>query len=190
MDDVREWHADESIGEAGWSRINDRYGYDKYGGNCHVIPNHALVIHALVHGAGTFPPLGVVNSCGWDTDSNAGNVGCIAGCSAGSTASTKARTRGARYATACICLLPTAGDDYRRRTRGIDRCSATHYTLQGTVPPKMKAGARFHFRNFLGRCRALTPNRGARFRSTSVSEHATHGTRTLALRYHRGIGTA
>jgi hypothetical protein len=61
-------------------QIAANYGYDKYGGNCHMVPNHALIIHALLHGDDDFQKsLMIVNTCGWDTDCNAGNVGCILG---------------------------------------------------------------------------------------------------------------
>ena len=54
--DVRDWHA--AAGGAQWrqtfARIRGRYGYDRYGGNCHVVPNHALIIMALLAGGGDF----------------------------------------------------------------------------------------------------------------------------------------
>jgi ADP-ribosylglycohydrolase len=63
-----------------FKKIKANYGYDKYGGGCHVIPNHALILLALVHGCGDFDlSLKIVNTCGWDTDCNSGNVGCILG---------------------------------------------------------------------------------------------------------------
>jgi ADP-ribosylglycohydrolase len=60
--------------------VEKRYGYDKYGGNCHVIPNHALIILALLWGDDDFQKsLMIANTCGWDTDCNSGNVGCLLG---------------------------------------------------------------------------------------------------------------
>ncbi len=80
ISDVRLWHGDGFSWREGFQRIKGRYGYDKYGGNCHIIPNHALIIHALLHGGGDFgKSLMIVNTCGWDTDCNSGNVGCILG---------------------------------------------------------------------------------------------------------------
>ncbi|RYG24848.1 ADP-ribosylglycohydrolase family protein [bacterium] len=56
------------------------YNYERYGGGCHVIPNHALILLALAHGQGDFDKsLEIVNTLGWDTDCNSGNVGCILG---------------------------------------------------------------------------------------------------------------
>jgi ADP-ribosylglycohydrolase len=77
---IREWHAAEPDWRKTRAQIAAHYGYDKYGGNCHMIPNHALIIHALLHGDDDFQKsLMIVNTCGWDTDCNSGNVGCILG---------------------------------------------------------------------------------------------------------------
>jgi len=77
---IREWHAAEPDWRKTRAQIAATYGYDKYGGNCHMVPNHALIIHALLHGDDDFQKsLMIVNTCGWDTDCNSGNVGCILG---------------------------------------------------------------------------------------------------------------
>jgi ADP-ribosylglycohydrolase len=77
---IREWHAAEPDWRKTRAQIAAHYGYDKYGGNCHMVPNHALIIHALLHGDDDFQKsLMIVNTCGWDTDCNSGNVGCILG---------------------------------------------------------------------------------------------------------------
>ena len=78
--EIREWHA----GEPDWRKARERlqagYGYDKYGGNCHMIPNHGLIIHSLLYGEDDFQKsLMMVNTCGWDTDCNSGNLGCLLG---------------------------------------------------------------------------------------------------------------
>ncbi|MEZ4560537.1 MAG: ADP-ribosylglycohydrolase family protein [Caldilineaceae bacterium] len=78
--DIREWHAAEPDWRKTREQIAATYGYDKYGGNCHMVPNHALIIHALLHGADDFQKsLMIVNTSGWDTDCNSGNVGCLLG---------------------------------------------------------------------------------------------------------------
>ena len=52
VNDVRDWHAGDNSND--WERtralIAERYGYDKFKGNCHVIPNHALIILATLYG--------------------------------------------------------------------------------------------------------------------------------------------
>lgn len=60
--------------------ISENYGYDKYPGNCHIIPNIAVMILALLYGEGDFSDtINICNMCGWDTDCNVGNVATIMG---------------------------------------------------------------------------------------------------------------
>ncbi|MFL0268875.1 ADP-ribosylglycohydrolase family protein [Candidatus Clostridium radicumherbarum] len=60
--------------------ILNNYGYDKYEGGCHIIPNAAVIILSLLYGEGDFSKtIRICNFCGWDTDCNVGNVGCIMG---------------------------------------------------------------------------------------------------------------
>ncbi|HEX4202968.1 MAG TPA: ADP-ribosylglycohydrolase family protein [Ktedonobacteraceae bacterium] len=80
IQDIRAWHAIEPDWRKTRERIAIQYGYDLYGGNCHVIPNHALIILALLYGDDDFSKsLMIVSTSGWDTDCNAGNVGCLLG---------------------------------------------------------------------------------------------------------------
>jgi ADP-ribosylglycohydrolase len=80
IDDVREWAAADGDWRRTRARIEERYGYDRYRGVCHVVPNHALIVLALVYGDGDFNrSLTIVNTAGWDTDCNSGNVGCLLG---------------------------------------------------------------------------------------------------------------
>ncbi len=68
--------------------VRDNYGYDKYDGNCHIIPNSAIIILSLLYSEGDFSKaICICNMCGWDTDCNVANVGAI---------------MGARGGTACI----------------------------------------------------------------------------------------
>ncbi len=56
------------------------WGYDRYPGLCHMIPNAGVCILALLYGAGDFSrTVEIATMCGWDTDCNAGNVGTITG---------------------------------------------------------------------------------------------------------------
>ena len=80
IDDVRGWHAADGDWRRTRERIEERYGYDRYRGLCHVVPNHALIILGLLYGDGDFDrSLMVVNTAGWDTDCNSGNLGCLLG---------------------------------------------------------------------------------------------------------------
>lgn len=56
------------------------WGYDRYGGVCHIIPNAGVCALALCYGRGDFArSVEIATMCGWDTDCNAGNVGTILG---------------------------------------------------------------------------------------------------------------
>ncbi|MEI7884201.1 MAG: ADP-ribosylglycohydrolase family protein [Clostridia bacterium] len=60
--------------------IDANYGYDKYPGNCHIIPNGAVMILALLYGEKDFTnSINICNMCGWDTDCNVANIGTILG---------------------------------------------------------------------------------------------------------------
>lgn len=60
--------------------IEDRFGTRRFPGNCHVVPNHAVFAAAVRYGGGDFSrSICLAVQAGWDTDSNAGNVGCLLG---------------------------------------------------------------------------------------------------------------
>jgi ADP-ribosylglycohydrolase len=64
----------------GFKFVYDNFGYDKYPGNCHIIPNAAVMILSMLYGQGDYSKTQTIcNMCGWDTDCNAGNVGAILG---------------------------------------------------------------------------------------------------------------
>lgn len=78
--DIRTWVGTNEDWTDTRQRIEDRYGYDRYPGNCHVVPNHALMIMALLQAPDDFQRgQMIVNTSGWDTDCNAGNLGCLHG---------------------------------------------------------------------------------------------------------------
>ncbi len=60
--------------------IHDNFGYDKYSGNCHIIPNSCVIIMAMLYGRNNFSDtITICNMAGWDTDCNVGNVATILG---------------------------------------------------------------------------------------------------------------
>lgn len=66
--------------------VQAHYGYDRYPGVCHIIPNAAVVVLGLLYGEGDFSrSINIANMCGWDTDCNVGNVGAILGVLVGLT---------------------------------------------------------------------------------------------------------
>ena len=156
--DLREWHARYPDWHNTRQKIVTHYGYDKYGGNCHMVPNHALIHLGLLYGGDNFQKaLMITNTSGWDTDCNSANIGCLMGiklglqgidasASAGASASTGA---GAdfRGPVADRLYLPTA-DGGRAVT---DAVIETYHiansgrALAGEPPLTPKGGARFHF---------------------------------------------
>jgi ADP-ribosylglycohydrolase len=78
--DIRAWRGRYPDWRETRDAIEARYGYDKYPGNCHVVPNHALMIMTLLYAPDDFSRAQtIVCTSGWDTDCNAGNVGCLMG---------------------------------------------------------------------------------------------------------------
>ncbi|OTA82857.1 hypothetical protein M434DRAFT_16878 [Hypoxylon sp. CO27-5] len=76
--DVRSWCREDGDWMTTRQRVEDIYGYDKFPGFCHVVPNHGVMILALIYGGHDFDEaMHIVNTCGWDTDCNSGNVGCL-----------------------------------------------------------------------------------------------------------------
>jgi ADP-ribosylglycohydrolase len=64
--------------------LEENWGYDKYTGVCHIIPNAGVCILSLLYGKGDFNrTVEIATMCGWDTDCNAGNVGTIMGVACG-----------------------------------------------------------------------------------------------------------
>ena len=77
---VRAWAKEDGDWEKTFERIDKDYGYHKYGGNCHVIPNHAIMVLAWAYAPNDFHLSQVIiNTAGWDTDCNAANVGSVMG---------------------------------------------------------------------------------------------------------------
>ena len=148
--DLRAWYAVEKDWRATREKLEANYGYDKYGGNCHMVPNHGLIIHSLLHGEGDFSEtLKIVNTCGWDTDCNSGNVGCLMGLLVGLEGIDASVDRGIdwRGPVADRLYCPTSDGD-----RCISDCAREAkqiinmgHTLAGEPSFEPKQGAQFHF---------------------------------------------
>lgn len=78
--DIRRWHAEDGDWRVSLRRLHEHWGYERYGTNCPLVPNLAVIILALLYGAGDFDrSLMIVNTAGYDTDCNSGNLGCLLG---------------------------------------------------------------------------------------------------------------
>ncbi len=193
--DVREWHSEFRDWRDARTQIAATYGYDQYGGNCHIIPNHALIIHSLLYGDDDFQKaMMIVNTSGWDTDCNAGNVGCILGIKNGLAGlETGPDWRGP---VADRLYLSTADGG-----RAISDAVAETYqvvnigrALAGESPLVPKIGARFHF-EFPGAVQGFMPENSIETQDVvqveNVEGYSQSGARSLAIRYqHLAAGRA
>lgn len=150
IDDVRAWHAKEPDWRETREMLAAKYGYDKFGGNCHMVPNHALIIHSLLHGGDDFSEtMKIINTCGWDTDCNSGNVGCLMGIKNGLAGIDAGLERDIdwRGPVADRIYIPTADP-----TWGVTDCASeaveivnAGHALAGVPRWQPKDGAQFHF---------------------------------------------
>ena len=72
-DEAKDWESALRYIQANW-------GYDRYPGACHIIPNAAVMVMSMLYGGGDYSrTICICNMSGWDTDCNVGNVGTILG---------------------------------------------------------------------------------------------------------------
>ncbi len=146
INDIREWHAKEPDWRKGRELLDQHYGYHIYGGNCHMVPNHGLMILSLLYGDDDFQrTLMIVNTSGWDTDCNSGNIGCLMGIKDGLAGlSTGPDYRGP---VADRMYIPTAdgGNAITDAVSQTLRLVNAGRALHGQAPIAPKDGARYHF---------------------------------------------
>jgi hypothetical protein len=185
--DIRAWHEQDADWTKTRARIEAIYGYAKFTGHCHIIPNHAIVILSLLYSDDDFQKaLMIANTSGWDTDCNSGNVGCLMGIKNGLAAidsgpdwRSPVRDR----------MLISSADGARAITDAV--CQAYEilsigFALQGgTAPPRPKNGARFHF-ELPGSVQGFhfgDVRSDGGFRLENVEGHSNIGKRSLAIRF-------
>lgn len=192
INDIREWHAKEPDWRKAREQLADRYGYHKYGGNCHMIPNHGLIIFSLLYGDDDFQKSQmIVNTSGWDTDCNAGNLGCLMGIKNGLAGIDNGPDW--RGPVADRMFLPAA-DGGRAISDAV--IETTHIVnigraLAGLDEIAPKNGARFHF-ELPGSVQGFVSEDSVTARGTVTIENvegfSESGRRSLALNY-RGLAT-
>ena len=185
--DLRDWREKTPDWREARKFIVQHYGYDRYGGNCHMVPNHALILLGLLYGDDDFQKtLMITNTAGWDTDCNSGNVGCLMGIKNG--------LRGIdagpdwRGPVADRLYLPTAegGSCITDAVQVAFRVANIGRALAGLPPVHPKHGARFHFElpgSVQGfRVEPLVEGRGPA-QIENVLGHSQRGRHTLAIRF-------
>ena len=178
IDELRSVHAKHPDWHEGREFVVKNYGYDRYGGNCHMVPNHALITLALLYGEDSFQKsLMIVNTCGWDTDCNSGNVGCIMGIKNGLEGINVGPDWRGPVADR---LFVAAADGGRVIT---DAVTETYHVvnsgraLAGEAPLHPKNGARFHF-DLPGSVQGFHAENG---KVENTPGHSFQGERCLAL---------
>jgi ADP-ribosylglycohydrolase len=184
--DLQAWHVQDQDWRTTRERIAAHYGYDKFGGNCHVVPNHAIVILSLLYSDDSFDrALMIANTCGWDTDCNSGNVGCLMGIKnglAGLEAGQNWRTPVADR------LFLSSADGGRAIT---DAVTETYHVvnmglaLGGKPHLTPKGGARFHF-ELPGSVQGFRVEDDLNNRTATLKNvvgHSAKGTRSLEIRF-------
>lgn len=187
--DLREWRVRFPDWRAAREQIAARYGYDRYPGNCHIVPNHALILLGLLYGDDDFQKsLMITATAGWDTDCNAGNVGCLLGIKNGLAGIDAGPDW--RGPVADRLYLPTA-DGGRAVTDAVRETYAVvniGRALAGEAPLAPKHGARFHF-ELPGSVQGFVVDESADARGTlsieNVAGHSECGQRSLAFQYRR-----
>ncbi len=145
--DLRTWHAAGTDWYRTRALIEERYNYDRYPGACHMVPNHAVVIHALLHGDNDFQrTMMIASTDGWDTDCNAGNAGAIMGIRNGLTGidASPVDWRGP-VADRMYLASAEGGRVITDAVRESVRIAHGSARLHGHKPIAPKDGARFHF---------------------------------------------
>jgi hypothetical protein len=180
--DIREWHAADPDWHQGREKIAGLYNYQNYGGNCHMVPNHALILLGLLYGAGDFnKSMLIVNTAGWDTDCNSGNLGCLLGIKDG--LSTFDNGNDWRGPVGDRLYLPAA-DGGRSVTDAV--IETGHIVnigraLAGEEAISFKNNARFHF-EFPGSVQGFRADqRTTRIKNSSAYSH--YGRRSLAIQF-------
>jgi len=189
--ELRAYHAKEPHDwQAAFRDIMQKtYNYETYGGNCHMVPNHGVIILALLYGQDDFQrALMIANTCGWDTDCNSGNVGCFMGIKLGLEGIDAGPDF--RGPVADRMYLPTADGG-----RGItDAVTETLHivnsarAMAGEKPLLLKNGAKFHF-ELPGSLQGFIIDNSVDSRDTATLEnetgHSESGSRCLAIHYRK-----
>lgn len=191
VDDVRAWHAGDNSND--WERaralIAERYGYDKFKGICHVVPNHALIILATLYGDDDFQSaMRIVNTAGWDTDCNAGNVGCLFGIRMGLAGIDAGPDFRAPIADRMYISTADGGASITDAVIEANALIKAGYALAGSKPPvPVKNGARFSFEfpgSVQGFCaKSDAPAHSHPLQIGNVEGHSRDGERSLAISF-------
>ncbi|PZE20540.1 ADP-ribosylglycohydrolase family protein [Paenibacillus xerothermodurans] len=176
--------------------VHENFGYDRYPGACHIIPNSAVIVLSLLYGAGDFSrAINICNMCGWDTDCNVANVGTIMGVRSGLGGIGYSWRKPINDFLCCSTVIGSLN------IVDIPGCAAyianLGYKIAGEEPPaEWKAvlagvGPRFHF-EYPGSTHAFRLDSDADWHVTGAVEHTTEaaasGTGSLKITFDKVRG--
>lgn len=183
--DIRAWHKSNPDWRVTREQIEAKYGYDKYPGNCHVVPNHALMVMAVLYAPDDFQKAQmIVNTSGWDTDCNAGNVGCLLGIMNGLEGLDEGPDWRGPIADRLLISSADGGNSINDAVR--QAYYLTNLGLQLAGGEKLqapKAGAQYHF-SLPGSQQGFQPRAGLMLsKAVSVGNAEFEASRALAIGY-------
>ncbi|MDW6025805.1 ADP-ribosylglycohydrolase family protein [Mesorhizobium sp. BAC0120] len=183
--DIRAWHREHPDWRDTRKRIEEKYGYDKYPGNCHVVPNHALMVMAVLYAPQDFQKAQmIVNTSGWDTDCNAGNVGCLLGIMNGLAALDEGPDWRGPIADRLLISSADGGNSINDAVRTAYYLTNVGLQLAGSQQLEApKGGAQFHF-SLPGSRQGFRPQTGLGLsKGLSVGNQEFERSRALAVHY-------
>lgn len=183
--DIRRWRREDNDWQATRQKIETHYGYHKYPSNCHVIPNHALMIMAMLYAPDNFQQAQcIVNTSGWDTDCNAGNVGCLSGIMLGLEGIDAGPDWRGPLADRMLISSADGGFSINNAVRITDYLVDLGHQIAGLPRPEpKKAGAQYHF-SLPGSVQGFRWLAEDRAVPVEVGNEAYQGRQMLSLRYH------
>ncbi|MFJ2829412.1 ADP-ribosylglycohydrolase family protein [Streptomyces sp. NPDC087263] len=132
--DIRDW-------------VDRHYGYARYPGPCHALSNLAMSLGALLGAGDSFPDsVMIASSVGFDTDSNAGTVGCLNGVRLGLDALSEGPDLRTPAADRLLVVTSDGGECVSDATREADRILASAATLAGDELPPPRPRFTFAYR--------------------------------------------
>jgi hypothetical protein len=181
VEDIRGWRRSEPDWRKARELLAAKDGYDTFGGGCHIVPNHGLIILALLYGGGSWDrSMMIVNTCGWDTDCNSGNLGCLLGIRNGLSGFDSPHDW--RGPVGDRIYLPTAdgGRAITDMAAEAVRIANIGRALVGQSPVYPKSGARFHF-DLPGAVQGFAVRHGSA-EISNVEGHSLTGRHCLVIR--------
>ncbi|MEW2398205.1 ADP-ribosylglycohydrolase family protein [Streptomyces sp. NPDC046862] len=122
LDDVRAHCSTGQDWRAVRAWVDEHYGYARYPGPCHALSNLAMSLGALIAAGDDFPrSVAIASSVGFDTDSNAGTVGCLNGVRLGLDALATGPDLRTRVADRLLVVTAEGGECVSDATREADR---------------------------------------------------------------------